>query len=50
VARRHSRHHVSTTKAVSSLAVAVAASQRLISYDAKLADYWTEFAQADRAQ
>ncbi|MGA7405691.1 MAG: serine hydrolase domain-containing protein, partial [Pseudolabrys sp.] len=37
----------STTKGVSSLAVAVAASQGLISYDAKLADYWPEFAQAD---
>jgi CubicO group peptidase (beta-lactamase class C family) len=30
------------------VAVAVAASQGLISYDAKLADYWTEFAQADK--
>ena len=38
----------STTKGVSSLAVAVAASQGLISYDAKLADYWPEFAQADK--
>ena len=36
----------STTKGVSSLAVAVAASRGLISYDAKVADYWPEFAQA----
>ncbi len=36
----------STTKGVSSLAVAVAASQGLISYDAKVADYWPEFGQA----
>ena len=36
----------STTKGVSALAVAVAASQGLISYDAKVADYWPEFAQA----
>ena len=50
VARRHSRHHVSTTKGVSSLAVAVAASQGLISYDAKVADYWPEFAQADKGR
>ena len=38
----------STTKGVSSLAVAVAASRGLISYDAKVADYWPEFAQADK--
>ena len=38
----------STTKGVSSLAVAVAASQGLISYDAKVADYWPEFAQASK--
>ena len=38
----------STTKGVSSLAVAVAASQGLISYDAKVADYWPEFGQADK--
>src|SRR5436305_14120885 len=38
----------STTKGVASLAVAVAASQGLISYDAKVADYWPEFAQADK--
>ena len=36
----------STTKGVSALAVAVAASQGLISYDARVADYWPEFAQA----
>jgi len=38
----------STTKGLSSLAVAVAASQGLISYDAKVADYWPEFAQASK--
>jgi CubicO group peptidase (beta-lactamase class C family) len=38
----------STTKGVASLAVAVAASQGLISYDAKVADYWPEFAQAGK--
>ena len=36
----------STTKGVASLAVAVAAARGLISYDAKVADYWPEFAQA----
>ena len=36
----------STTKGVSALTVAVAASQGLISYDARVADYWPEFAQA----
>lgn len=35
----------STTKGVSSLAVAVAASRGLISYDAKVVDCWPEFAQ-----
>lgn len=39
----------STTKGVSSLAVAVAASQGLISYEGKVADYWPEFAQAGKA-
>ena len=39
----------STTKGVASLAVAVAASQGIISYDAKVADYWPEFAQAAKA-
>ena len=38
----------STTKGVSSLAVALAASRGLISYDAKVADYSPEFAQADK--
>jgi CubicO group peptidase (beta-lactamase class C family) len=38
----------STTKGVASLAVAVAASQGLISYDAKVADYWPEFAQGGK--
>jgi CubicO group peptidase (beta-lactamase class C family) len=35
----------STTKGVASLAVAHAASRGLIDYDAKVADYWPEFAQ-----
>ena len=38
----------STTKGVASLAVAVAASRGLISYDAKVADYWPEFAAAGK--
>ena len=38
----------STTKGVASLAVAVAASRGVISYDAKVADYWPEFAQAGK--
>ncbi|KWX22033.1 beta-lactamase [Mycolicibacterium wolinskyi] len=38
----------STTKGVAALAVAVAASRDLISYDAKVADYWPEFAQAGK--
>jgi CubicO group peptidase (beta-lactamase class C family) len=38
----------STTKGVASLAVAVAASRGLISYDAKVADYWPEFAQGGK--
>jgi len=40
----------STTKGVSSLAVALAASRGLISYDAKVADYWPEFAQAGKGE
>lgn len=39
----------STTKGVSSVAVAVAASRGLLSYDAKVADYWPNFAQAGKA-
>src|SRR5882757_11402151 len=39
----------STTKGVASLAIAVAASRGLIDYDAKVADYWPEFAQAGKA-
>jgi CubicO group peptidase (beta-lactamase class C family) len=39
----------STTKGVASLAVAVAASQGLISYDANVTDYWPEFGQAGKA-
>jgi CubicO group peptidase (beta-lactamase class C family) len=38
----------STTKGVASLAVAVAASRGLIDYDAKVADYWPEFAAAGK--
>jgi CubicO group peptidase (beta-lactamase class C family) len=38
----------STTKGVASLAVAVAASRGLISYDASVADYWPEFAQGGK--
>lgn len=40
----------STTKGVASLAVAVAASRGLISYGARVADYWPEFAKADKAE
>jgi len=39
---------MSTTKGIASLGVAVAASRGLISYDAKVADYWPEFAQAGK--
>ncbi|WP_118914976.1 serine hydrolase domain-containing protein [Mycobacterium shigaense] len=39
----------STTKGVASLAVALAASRGHLSYDAKAADYWPEFAQAGKA-
>ena len=39
----------STTKGVASLAVSVAASRGLLDYDAKVADYWPEFAQAGKA-
>ena len=38
----------STTKGIASLAVAVAASRGLIDYDAAVADYWPEFAQAGK--
>ena len=38
----------SATKGVASLAIAVAASRGLIDYDAKVADYWPEFAQAGK--
>jgi CubicO group peptidase (beta-lactamase class C family) len=38
----------STTKGVSSLAIAVAFARGLISYDAEVADYWPEFAQASK--
>ena len=39
----------STTKGVAALVVAMAASRGLISYDARVADYWPEFAQAGKA-
>lgn len=39
----------SATKGVSALAVAVAASRGLLSYDAAVADYWPEFAQSGKA-
>jgi CubicO group peptidase (beta-lactamase class C family) len=38
----------STTKGVASLALALAVSRGLIAYDAKVADYWPEFAQAGK--
>jgi CubicO group peptidase (beta-lactamase class C family) len=38
----------STTKGVASLAIAVAVARGLISYDARVADYWPEFAQASK--
>ncbi len=38
----------STTKGVSSLAIAVAVARGLIAYDAQVADYWPEFAQASK--
>lgn len=38
----------STTKGVASLAVARAASRGLIDYEAKVADYWPDFAQAGK--
>jgi CubicO group peptidase (beta-lactamase class C family) len=40
----------STTKGIASLAVSVAASRGLISYDAKVTDYWPEFTQAGKAE
>jgi CubicO group peptidase (beta-lactamase class C family) len=39
----------STTKGIASLAVTVAAARGLINYDAKVAEYWPEFAQAGKA-
>jgi CubicO group peptidase (beta-lactamase class C family) len=38
----------STSKGVAGLSVALAASRGLISYDAKVADYWPEFAQGGK--
>lgn len=39
----------STTKGVASLAVAVAASRGLLDYDTRVAEYWSDFAQAGKA-
>lgn len=39
----------STTKGVSALSIAVAAARGLVSYDAKVADCWPEFAQASKS-
>jgi CubicO group peptidase (beta-lactamase class C family) len=38
----------STTKGIAALAIAVAASRGHLSYDARVADYWPEFAQAGK--
>jgi CubicO group peptidase (beta-lactamase class C family) len=40
----------STTKGVTALTFAVAVSKGLLSYDAKVADYWPEFAQAGKGE
>ncbi|MCV7191460.1 serine hydrolase domain-containing protein [Mycolicibacterium brumae] len=40
----------SSTKGVASLAVALAVSRGLLDYEAKVADYWPEFAQAGKAE
>jgi CubicO group peptidase (beta-lactamase class C family) len=40
----------SATKGVSALAVAVAVSRGLLSYDARVADFWPDFAQAGKAE
>ncbi|PND56646.1 EstA family serine hydrolase [Mycobacterium sp. ENV421] len=40
----------STTKGVTAMAVAVAVSKGLLSYDTKVADYWPEFAQAGKGE
>jgi len=39
----------STSKGISSLALAVAASRGLLDYDARVADYWPQFARAGKA-
>lgn len=39
----------STTKGIASLAVALAVSRGLLDYDAKVAEFWPEFAQAGKA-
>ena len=40
----------STTKGVAALVVAAAVSRGVLSYDAKVADYWPEFAQAGKGE
>ncbi|BBX07484.1 serine hydrolase domain-containing protein [Mycolicibacterium aichiense] len=40
----------STTKGVTAMAVAVAVSKGLLSYDARVADYWPEFAQSGKGE
>lgn len=40
----------STTKGVTAMAFAVAVSKGLLSYDARVADYWPEFAQAGKGE
>lgn len=40
----------STTKGITALTFAVAVSKGLLSYDAKVADYWPEFAQAGKGE
>ncbi|MEB4209896.1 serine hydrolase domain-containing protein [Mycobacterium sp. 94-17] len=40
----------STTKGVAALVVAAAVSRGLLSYDARVADYWPEFAQAGKSE
>jgi len=40
----------STTKGITALTVASAVSKGLLSYDAKAADYWPDFAQAGKGK
>ena len=50
VAARHHGQHVLHDEGVASLAVTLPASRGLIDYDAKVADYWPQFAQAGKAE